>query len=119
MKGYWRYSPVLLLCLVVAVCGKSDPAQPDRIDSVTLVWEAPAASADGSPVDDLAGYRVLYGRTSPLAPENSVSRDVGIVTTWTVRDLEPGVYYFTVLAIDTRGNVSEPAVEVSVELPER
>ncbi len=119
MKATWRYPPVLLLCFLVAVCSKSDPVQPDRIDSVTLVWEAPAASADGTPIDDLVGYRVRYGQTSPLTPENSVSRDLGVVTTWTIRDLEPGTYYFTVLAIDARGNVSEPAAEASVEIPAR
>jgi hypothetical protein len=119
MMASWRYPSVLVLCLVVAVCSTGDPVEPDPIDSVTLGWEAPSTSADGSPLDDLAGYRVLYGPTMPLTPENSVSFDVGDVLTWTIRDLEPGTYYITVLAIDGHGNLSEPAAEVSVEIPAR
>ena len=119
MMASWRYPAVILLCLLLAVCSKSDPVQPDPIDSVTLAWEAPSTSADGTPLEDLTGYRVLYGQTTPLTPGNSVSFDVGGALTWTVQDLEPGTYYFTVVAVDGRGNVSEPAVEVSVEIPAR
>ena len=30
----------------------------------SLRWETPSSKFDGSPLDDLAGYRILYGRNS-------------------------------------------------------
>jgi hypothetical protein len=32
--------------------------------TATLTWDAPTTNADGTPLTDLAGYRIYYGTTS-------------------------------------------------------
>jgi hypothetical protein len=109
---------VAFLSLTVVTCG-SDPTGVDRIDSVTLAWNAPTTSVDGTQLTDLAGYRILYGPSSPLTPANATTIDVGNVTTYTVRGLQAGTVYFTVLALDRRGNLGPVSADISTEIPAR
>jgi len=70
----------------------------DRIlGSATVTWNAPTTNEDGTPLTDLAGFRVLYGTDPnqltqkleiPGAQQNSVS----------VEELQPATYYFAVKA---------------------
>lgn len=81
--------------------------------SVALNWAPPVSNEDGTPLTDLAGYKVYYGRearnyTSVIA--------VGDVTTHTVDLPAPGTYYFAVTACDWAGNESEFSREVSYTL---
>jgi hypothetical protein len=70
----------------------------------TLSWDAPTTNADGTPLTDLAGYKVYYGTPSRNYSQNI---DVGNVTTYTVDNLTEGLtYYFAVTAYDTGGNES-------------
>jgi len=81
------------------------PAQDaPKIYSVTLAWDAPITNVDGSPLTDLAGYKIYYG-TSP--GNFTTEKNIGNVTTYTVPDLAYGTYYFAVKAYDTGGNHSE------------
>jgi hypothetical protein len=81
-------------------------------DSATLVWNPPTTNADGTPLVDLAGYKVYYGTSSLNYPWNV---DVGNVTTYTIDTLTPEVtYFFAVTAYDTSGNESEFSNEVSL-----
>jgi hypothetical protein len=73
-------------------------------------------NADGSPLNDLAGYRIVYGVSTPLTPANGTVVDVGNVTTHTLRDLQPGTYYIAVTAVDISGNVSSLSDEISTEV---
>ncbi len=71
----------------------------------TLTWDPPTTNADGTPLTDLAGYKVYYGTESG---NYSQSIDVGNVTTYTVSGLTNGqTYYFAVTAYDTSGNESD------------
>lgn len=71
--------------------------------SVQLAW-----GANTEP--DLAGYRILYGTTSG---NYTRTIDVGNVTTYVVSALIANTtYYFTVVAYDQAGNVSEPSNEI-------
>lgn len=79
-------------------------------NSATLTWDAPTTNADGTPLTDLAGYKVYYGISSG---NYTVSIDVGNVTTYKIDDLSPGTYYFAVTAYDTSGNESDYSNEVS------
>jgi hypothetical protein len=76
---------------------------------VTLSWNAPTTDADGTPLTDLAGYKVSYGNTSR---NYSQKIDVGNVTTYTA-NLSDGTYYFAVKAYDTSGNESAYSNEIS------
>ena len=77
----------------------------------TLSWDPPATNADGTPLDDLAGYSIYYGTSSGSYSQNI---DVGDTTTYIVAGLTEGLtYYFAVTAYDTSMNESDYSNEVS------
>jgi len=78
--------------------------------SLTLKWEAPITNSNGTSLTDLAGYRIYFG-TSP--GNYSLAIDIGNVTTYTIENLSPGIYYFAIAAYDTSGNESTFSNEVS------
>lgn len=72
--------------------------------AASLSWTAPATNSDGTPLNDLTGYRIYYG-TSSGQYSNSV--DVGTFTSSVISGLTVGeTYYFVVTAYDTAGNES-------------
>jgi hypothetical protein len=75
----------------------------------TLRWEAPPSKLDGSPLDDLAGYRILYGR-NPDDLDNSVLIDDPAITTYEFTALTKGIWYFTVVAVNSGGLEGPPTV---------
>jgi hypothetical protein len=117
MKTSWRFLSLLFVCLSVAACEYLELFDPDPTTSITLAWDAPTANADGTPLSDLSGFRIYYGNTSPLTPENSTTIDVANGTTHTIPDLDPGTYFFAVSALDLNGNESELSEETSTEIP--
>jgi len=68
---------------------------------VTLSWNAPTTSADGTPLTDLAGYKIYYGTSSRAY---STAIDVGNVTKHMVSNLENGVEYNTVRHVNCLQN---------------
>lgn len=77
--------------------------------SASLHWELPAAKVDGSPLDDLAGFRILFGR-SPDDLDQSVLINDPTVTSYEVTDLPPGVWYFAVVAVNAGGLEGPPTI---------
>jgi uncharacterized repeat protein (TIGR02543 family) len=76
----------------------------------TLSWDPPSINADGTPLTDLAGYKIYYGTSSG---NYSQSIDVGNVTTYSVNNLTDGLtYYFATTAHDNSGNQSSLSNEV-------
>lgn len=80
--------------------------------SATLSWEAPTTRTDGSPLSDLAGYRILYGRMSETY-DYTIEVDNPGVSTYVVENLVPGTWYFALQAYDADGVESDPSNEVS------
>ena len=73
-------------------------------DSAILVWNPPTTNADGTPLVDLAGYRVYHGTSSLNYTWDAY---VGDVTSYEIDGLTPGItYFFAVTAYDTFGNES-------------
>ena len=69
-----------------------------------LSWDAPSTNEDGTPLTDLAGYKIYYGTASGNYTQNI---DVGNVTTYPVTNLTDGLtYYFVVTAYNTPRNES-------------
>lgn len=83
--------------------------------SVTLSWVAPTERADGTPLTELAGYRVYYGRMSETYDYEIEVSNPGLVT-YVVENLVPGDWYFVVAAFDSEGLESEPSNEVHHKL---
>jgi PKD repeat protein len=78
--------------------------------SVQLSWTAPIVNADGTPLTDLAGYRLYYGT---ISGQCTVVIDVGDHASASVSGLaDEQVYYFSVAAYDTLDNESPFAAEV-------
>jgi PKD repeat protein len=87
---------------------------PGRAASVRLAWDAPT-NEDGTPVADLAGYRVYYGQTSG---NYAFTLDVGNYRSANIGGLEGGqTYYFAVTAYNTEGFESDISDEVSTATP--
>jgi hypothetical protein len=68
--------------------------------SVTLTWDAPTLNTDGSPLTDLAGYKLYWG-TSPGNYTNSVMIGNPSVTTYVIENLAPGDYEFVATAVNS------------------
>ncbi len=86
-------------------------AAPDAFSaSATLSWDAPTTNTDGSPLADLAGYKLYYGTSSG---SYSQTINVGTTSSYTVTGLLGGTYYFAVTAYDSEGNESAYSNEVS------
>lgn len=106
-RTLWRI--VVCICLAV-LCSTAATA-----GTATLSWQKPTTNADGTPLTDLAGYKVYYGTSSGVYG-NPV--DIGIVTTYQVQGLTDGTrYYFTVTAYNAANVESDRATEVSKTLP--
>ena len=111
------FTMFLMLTLLFHSCGgggndKSNSGSATY--SVSLIWEPPTINDDGTPLTDLAGYKIYYG-TSPGDYTRRI--DVGIETTqFTVKGLKPGTYYFVVTAYNVTRNESGYSNEVSKEI---
>jgi hypothetical protein len=70
--------------------------------SAALSWTAPTENADGSPVNDLAGYRIYYGtNAADLASKVDVSGAQS--TSYVLKGLSNARYYFAVVAFNALG----------------
>ena len=74
--------------------------------SATLSWEPPTQRTDGSPLTDLAGYRIAYGN-APDSLGQKVTLDNPGVTTYVVDNLSQGTWYFAMTAFDSSGAESD------------
>jgi len=79
------------------------------LGAVTLSWDAPMQSEDGSVLSDLVGYNLYMGSQSgsyddmfPIVVASSVE----------VTELSPGTYYFSITAVDSSGNESLHSNEI-------
>lgn len=107
------YTGLLLVAGIVAAisgCGVPPPARGSM--HVTLQWSAPATNVDGSPIADLAGYKVYYGSTSGMY-DRSIEVTTPSATQVIVDNLTPDIYYFVVVAYNSAGIEGEYSNEVS------
>lgn len=70
---------------------------PTILGSATVIWNAPTTNADGTPLTDLAGFRVLYG-TDPNQLAQTLEIPGAQQRSVSVEDLQPATYYFAVKA---------------------
>lgn len=83
------------------------------VGSASVRWTAPTTNADGTPLTDLAGYRVLYGPASG----NYTASIAASASPITVQNLSTGAWFFVIRAVDTAGFESTPTAEVSKTIP--
>ena len=69
---------------------------------VTLNWLPPTENTDGSALQDLAGYKIYYGRSSRIY-DHEIEIDSPGITSYVVDNLLPDTYYFAATAINSTG----------------
>ena len=72
------------------------------VGSATLTWMPPTTNTDGSPLNDLAGYKVYWGTSLGNYPNSTTLSNPGL-TSYMVENLAPGTYYFVATAFNTGG----------------
>lgn len=77
--------------------------------SVTLSWTPPVFSCDGSTLDDLAGYVVMWGTRSggPYPNLHNVDNALATSTVVDVGPVEDQTLYFVMVSVDSSGNRSD------------
>src|SRR5438046_2003963 len=115
-RGGSTHRLIRVLAFVVTVGSVLLAAVPALAGILDTSWTAPTTSADGSPMTDLASYRVYYGpSTPPSCPGTSYlqfasstpSPAPGQTVTARLTGLSTGsLYYVAVTAVDTNGNES-------------
>jgi hypothetical protein len=121
-KKVFLFLFVLLLTTILTGCGAGNqPLSTNNSSSAgggtgtatgtaTLSWDVPTTNADGTPLTDLAGFKVYYGNASG---NYTTIIDVGNITTYVVSNLSPGPHYFTVTAYNISGYESDYSIESS------
>ncbi len=107
------FSALLVLSIFGCGGGGGNVSSTDTGNSAVLTWNAPTTNEDGTPLTDLAGYKIYYGMSHG---KYTKVIDVGNITRHKVKGLEPGAYYFVVTAYDTEGNESTYSNEVSKKI---
>lgn len=77
----------------------------------TLEWRVPLTKMDGSRLDDLAGYRISYGRDAEVL-DHSIFINDAAQTSYEFSMLDSGVWYFAVIAVNASGIEGPPTVPV-------
>ena len=83
--------------------------------SLSIGWTAPVANADGTPLTDLASYRIYLGTSAPACPgtpfrtvtSSTTTPPSGQTVSTVVTGLTAGTTYFArITAVDSAGNES-------------
>jgi hypothetical protein len=80
--------------------------------SATVSWTPPTTRTDGSPLTNLAGFKLRYGNSAGNYPNTITIPNPG-VTAYLVENLARGTYYFVVAAYDATGSESSNTSPVS------
>jgi Putative Ig domain len=71
-----------------------------------LTWVPPKQNEDGTPVTNLAGFHIYFG-TDASALTSDINVADASSTSYTIKGLSAGVYYFTVVAYNSLGTESD------------
>jgi hypothetical protein len=85
------------------------------LGSVTLSWTPPTTNVDGSPMTDLAGYRIYYGRTATTLDQIIPVTNAG-TTRFVVDNLSPATWFFSMTSVNSEGVESTLSTVVSTNL---
>jgi hypothetical protein len=83
---------------------------------VQLTWNPPTTNADGSPLTNLAGFKVYWGTTPGNYSTSATIMNPGIAS-YLVENLTPNTYHFAVTALNASGTESEPSDPFSKTIP--
>lgn len=78
------------------------PSPTSTAGAATLSWAAPDQNTDGSPLTNLAGYRIYYGTSANTLDQVIEINTIGI-TEYVIDNLTAGTYYFSIRAYNSVG----------------
>lgn len=122
---------IAILSLSCAACGGGGggggssspppPPPPGTGKSITLTWVAPTLNADGTTLSDIHHYNIYYGTSADdyttlvedVATSNCSASGGTTTCTYTITGLDEVTYYLTVTAVDSNGEESDFATQVS------
>jgi len=78
--------------------------------SATLSWIPPTTNTNGTPLTNLAGYRIYYGTSSSSLNQSVQIANPGIAN-YAIDNLSPATWYFTVVSYN-KANIESPVSEV-------
>ncbi len=104
----------LTFLLGLSGCGGSGDSG-SSIGAVALIWEAPTTNSDGTPLTDLAGYKIYY-RTSSGSYGTPINVSDENATNYTVDGISSDRWCFVVTAYDTSRNESNYSNEVCTDI---
>ena len=84
-----------------------NPALESGSGVASLQWEMPPSKVSGEPLEDLAGYRILYGRSSSDLDHSVLITDPA-TTSYQFSSLTSGIWYFAVVAVNSNGLEGPP-----------
>lgn len=70
--------------------------------TASLMWTPPTQNTDGTPLTNLAGYRIVYGVSASQLTQTIQLTNAGL-SAYVVENLAPGTYYFAIRAYATSG----------------
>jgi len=98
---------VISISLLLFGCGGVEtPVDKVPTGSVTLSWQTPTTNNDGTPLLDLAGYKIYYGST-PDASDFVVNITDPNITEVNIGGLTLERWYYTITAYNTFQHESE------------
>jgi hypothetical protein len=83
--------------------------------SFTLSWTPPTQNEDGTPLTNLAGYRIYYGTTSGQYSEEVPLQSPGL-TSYVIDNLTAGKYFLAMTSVNSSGMESKYTPEISFDL---
>jgi hypothetical protein len=92
------------------------PPPPAVTGSAELTWTAPTMNEDGTPLTNLAGYKVRYGQ-SETALTKTLDLPRPSTTTARIDGIASGTWYFSVTAYTNTGVESRPTGVVWKTIP--
>jgi hypothetical protein len=84
---------------IVTIKGDA-PNTPASTGEATLSWRKPTVNVDGSPLTDLAGYKIYYG-TSAAAMNHVIQVSNPATQEYEISNLPMGTWYFAIAAYTT------------------
>lgn len=104
------------MILALSSCGNGGGSESGGSTNVAKIsWAPTTTNADGSSLDNLAGYKIYYGTSSGNYTEMIEITDPQ-PNEYTIENLTPATYYFVVTAFDVLGNESYYSNEVSKQI---
>jgi Putative Ig domain len=83
--------------------------------TASISWIAPTENTDGTPVTDLAGYHLYYGTNASELTETITVQGAASIN-YVFSDLDPGTYYFAIVAYNSAGTDSGKSNVVNGEI---